>query len=211
MCILVIARASGRDKAKNGSKNIFLLGPPRASFTENNFGPYPRPGVFPGRERSTATGFRYLGFIWALDAKTVEFPPDKLAALLSLDDEWRVPGARFSLNDIALFHGKLVHTSKAARIIRLFVPSASHFSESSTTHTDSAFHPFSSLKSNIGLAPIFDTPFDAGSETLAKPVLLQSSLSVSRRCGCDSPSEAVRVLDQNCAAEVECACVTPES
>jgi hypothetical protein len=81
------------------------------------------------KTRPFARDFKYLGFVWNLDNKTVQIPEDKKLRYLTKLEPW-VPGQRFSRKDAESVLGTLVHCSLAIPDGRSRLPSISRFTSS---------------------------------------------------------------------------------
>ena len=82
----------------------------------------------PEKLRPLASVQRYIGFDWHLDSKTVSLPPEKLARIQEMVQNWLDDNARMSAHDASSLHGKLVHISCILTLIRPFICSIVVFS-----------------------------------------------------------------------------------
>jgi hypothetical protein len=89
------------------------------------------------KTRPFAPDFKYLGFIWNLDKKTVQIPDDKKLRYLAKLEPW-VPNRKFSRKDSESILGTLVHCSLAIPEGRSHLPSISRFT-SSFNHLSSPY------------------------------------------------------------------------
>jgi hypothetical protein len=81
------------------------------------------------KTRPFASQFKYLGFIWDLEAKTVQIPDQKKQRYLIKLEPWR-EGQKFARKDVESVVGTLVHCSLAIPDGRSHLPSLSRFAAS---------------------------------------------------------------------------------
>lgn len=104
------------------------------------------------KTRPFATTFKFLGFIWNLDRKTVEIPDDKRVKYISKLEKWTA-SSRHTRKEAEALHGTLVHCSLAIPDSRSRLPALSRFaSKFPIDRPNSAFltrTPNSSVLSDI--------------------------------------------------------------
>jgi hypothetical protein len=81
------------------------------------------------KTRPFASQFKYLGFIWDLEAKTVQIPDQKKHRYLMKLEPWH-EGQKFARKDVESVVGTLVHCSLAIPDGRSHLPSLSRFAAS---------------------------------------------------------------------------------
>lgn len=91
----------------------------------------------PSKTRPFSSAFKYLGFLWDLEAKTVQIPDDKKVRYRDKLNLWTI-GQKFSLKDAESVLGTLVHCSLAVPDGRSRLPAISRFT-ASFSHVTSPF------------------------------------------------------------------------
>lgn len=102
------------------------------------------------KTRPFNSSFKYLGFHWDLQNKTVEIPKEKKTRYLTKLEAW-IPGKKFTRCEAESILGTLVHCSLALPTSRCHLSALSRFA-ASFTHTSSLFikkEPNQSVLSDI--------------------------------------------------------------
>jgi hypothetical protein len=131
--LVAIYIAAGFGPIRKWVDDFLVILLPHQSWTEEEFMQLTGTAGVPwstAKLRRLASTQRYIGFDWDLVSKSVAISGTKLSAIFILLDQWLSPSSRFSARDAASLHGKLVHLSCIFPLIRPFLRSLVHFSQS---------------------------------------------------------------------------------
>lgn len=88
----------------------------------------------------SSTHGEVLGIVFNTASMTWSLPAQKTAALVKLLQRAVVPGSHFSLNDVEVLHGRLVHFAQLARPVSLFADEIICFLKSLLTEYEHSSH-----------------------------------------------------------------------
>lgn len=131
--LVAIYLAAGFGPLRKWVDDFFVVRLPQHSWTEQDFILLMAEIGVPwslAKLRPLASVQRYIGFDWDLVSRSVSLPADKLSAIQQHLSAWLSDSSRFTANEAASLHGKLVHISCIFPLIRPFLRSLSYFTSS---------------------------------------------------------------------------------
>jgi len=128
--LVAIYEKAGFGPIRKWVDDFFVIHLPHQDWTEEEFiqlSAFFRVPWSLEKLQAFATIQRYIGFNWDVARRTISLPQEKMKKILALLQDWLKSGSRFTANEAASLHGKLVHVSSIFPLMHPFLRSIATF------------------------------------------------------------------------------------